>query len=564
MIERMGSRLGRAQAVFVSTGLLLFFVCTSSDTTLLIGQASASHSDSLPQLNDSAHVAARTRAAELRAKAEQAEAQGRNAEALADYEGALRATPKDVQLYLRIGLLKGRAGDFESAKEAFHQSIQIEPKLAEAHYDLGLAMVGGVQQNPLWKDALREFEAAFALRPGYVEPLNMSGVCLLELGNAAEAKTRFEAALRLNADSGAIHFNLGRALEASGQSDEALHEYELAIEQQGSYPNAETALGNLLLAKGDFGSAAEHFRRALAVNPEIREAHYKLAQALRHMGDSDLARLELRQVAALIQRKADAVMSSHLSNESLNRAKAGDLLGGIEDAKKALWLDPSNPIADYNLGLLLADTGNLDAAALQLRKAISLAPLQGRFYLSLARVDEKAGRLSAAREALELAIQIRPGDPELKAKLQELGAQMPQREKTATRTMEAFAWGAAEDTPNGHLAFAGELSKEGDFLGAVGELIRATGMQLERSDLHYNLAVARAQLGQLDEAELEFRKAQLQSPADVKVLLGLGATLFASKRYKEAEGEYRAVLQLEPGNQEAARMLAQCSAITKN
>ncbi|GEM_PF-3058048 len=567
MIGRMSPQFGCARVISFSSGLLLLFVCTAGHAAPLMGQAQdpASRPNSLAQLNESAQDAPKERSAALRAEAEQAEAQGRSADALAAYEAAVRIAPSDAQLYLRIGLLRGKAGDFENAKKAFVRAIELQSNFAEAHYNLGLTMVGGPQQVPAWKDALREFEAALALRSGYVEALNMSGVCMLESGEPAEAAKRFRAALQSKADSASIHFNLGRALEASGHLQEALDEYTTSAKQNSLYAEAEIAIGNLLQAKEEYRASVEHFQSALAANPDIREAHYKLAQALRHTGEEQAVRVELRQAAALIKRQSDAVMSSHLSNESLNRAKLGDVSGAIQDAKKSLWLDPSNSIADYNLGLLLADAGNFEGAAFQIRKAISLAPLRSSFYVSLARVEEKAGNPRKARDVLERAMNLNPGDPDIKKEIEnpEMSRVLTQPTATTVDSSMEFPFGAVADTADGHLAFATQLSKEGDFLGSVGELLRASAMRPERSDLRYNLAVAWAQLGQLDQAELEFRKALLQSPSDVRTRIALGSLLLAAKDCLGAVAEFRRALEIQPANQEAVHLLEQCPATSK-
>ena len=498
--------------------------------------------------------------AKLLSQGEQAEASGKNAEALAAYKAAARIAPSDAQLYLKIGLIEGKAGDFENAKRAFQRALELQPDLAESRYNLGLAIIGESKQVPAWKEALREFEAALVSRPGYPDALNMSGVCMLESGDTAEATKRFRAAIQREPDSARIHFNLGRALEATGHAREAFEEYVIAAKKQSPYPEAEIAIGNLLLKERDYQLAAEHLRSALAANPDLREAHYSLAQALRHSGETGESRIELKQAAALIQAQSNAVMSSHLSNESLDKAKTGDIPGAIQLAKKALWLDPENAIADYNLGLLLADAGNFEASIFQLRKAISLAPLESSFYVSLAKVEEHAKNPGAAQEALARAMQLDPDSADLHKTWEEFGASTASIQLAMPRAeipLE-FPFGAPADTADGHFAFATQLSKEGDLLGAVGELLRATTMRPESSNIRYNLAVARAQLGQPDQAELDFRNVLIQSPSNVDAHMGLGSLLFEAKNYEAAASEFSRVLELQPANQEAARLLEKC------
>jgi tetratricopeptide (TPR) repeat protein len=332
-----------------------------------------------------------TKASPLLTQAKQAEAQGRFSEALADYEAALLSDPKNAQIALQIGLLKGEAGDFTGAVNAFRRTLEIQPNSAEAHYNLGLSLIASSRNVPVWTDALPEFRAAAAARPDYYQALNMIGVGLLESGNAAAAIPQLQAALKLAPNSAEIQFNLGRALEASGDTTNAYVHYLAAVQAKKPFPEAESALGSLLLAKGDVQGAAAQFQAAVSANPDDESARYKLARALRAQGKAAEAKVELKQAAMLIQKHSDAIMSSHLSNESLAHAKSGDLPGAIQLGRKALWLDPQNAIADYNLGLLLADAGNLDASIFEIRKAISLAPLNGAFYADFAKVQEKAG-----------------------------------------------------------------------------------------------------------------------------------------------------------------------------
>ena len=62
---------------------------------------------------------------------------------------------------------------------------------------------------------------------------------------------------------------------------------------------------------------------------------------------------------------------------------------------------PDNALAHYNLGLVLADEGELTAGTAQVIRAISLAPLEVRFYVSLGRLFRQNGDASRARATFE-------------------------------------------------------------------------------------------------------------------------------------------------------------------
>ena len=491
----------------------------------------------------------------LLALAKQEESQGRINDALSSYAVILELNPGNAQAHLNIGILEGRGRDFPGAEDSFHKALQSDPNLAEAHYNLGLTIVAESTKSPDWPRAIAEFKSAIRLRPNYPEAMNMLGTGMIETGNAAGAVGELKSALTFNPNSAEIHFNLGRALENTGETSGAYEEYISAIRLRCGYPEAESALGNLLLNRGNNAGAASHFTAALAHNPDMESAHYGLAKAFKAEGKAREAQVEFGEANVLIQRQADAVMSSHLSNESLDLAKKGDFAAAIQTAKKAVDLEPESAIADYNLGLLLADSGDLHAGILQLRKAISLMPMQVSAYVNMSRMQEKSNDRADAIESLRKAILVGGHDPELEIRLKSLQASNvsvspPDREMP-------FPLGAMEDTAVGHFAFATQLSREGDLPGAIGELRRALSIQPDRDDIRYNLAVAYLQNGDSQSAELELRKMLFVSPESIEGHLALGTLLLEGKDNVSAATELRQVLALQPDNREATKMLSQ-------
>ncbi len=498
-------------------------------------------------------------ASALAANGAKVDTQREFSQALRDYEEALQSHPQDAQLSLRVGLLRGQAGDFAGAAKAFKHALEIQPTFAEAHYNLGLALLADSGNMPAWKEALAQFRTALAEQPKYFQAQRMVGVALLESGDANEAIRELRAAVSLEPTFAEVHFDLGRALEAGGNSSEAYSEYLAARKERVPYPEAENALGLLLLAKQENEAAAEHFNAALAARPDFESAHYGLAKALKAEGKAQESQVELKQASMLLQRQSDAVMSSHLSNESLDLAKRGEIKAGVEAAKKAIWLDPTNAVANFNLGLLLADTGNLEASIYQLRKAISLAPFRTNFYLDLSRMQEKANDRTGAIETIHKAMQIDPADSALGVVLKRLEAgDSSVVRPPSTADAGQFAFGAPSDTADGHFAFATWLSEKGDFIGAIGEMRRALILEATRSDIRYNLAVAETPIGQYDRAELELRTVLRLSPDSVQAHMALGSLLFQANDLTNAAFELHQVLRLQPDNQQALKLLRQC------
>jgi Tfp pilus assembly protein PilF len=91
------------------------------------------------------------------------------------------------------------------------------------------------------------------------------------------------------------HVELGVAYERKGELDLARREYERALEKDGKFYRARVNLGNIFLAKKEFGKAREEYLLALELRPGDAEATNNLSWAAIFSGegiDEALARME--------------------------------------------------------------------------------------------------------------------------------------------------------------------------------------------------------------------------------------------------------------------------------
>ena len=93
----------------------------------------------------------------------------------------------------------------------------------------------------------------------------------------------------------AEHVELGVAYERKGELDLALREYERALRKDGKFYRARVNLGNIFLAKKEYGKAREEYLLALELRPGDAEATNNLSWAAIFSGvgiDEALARME--------------------------------------------------------------------------------------------------------------------------------------------------------------------------------------------------------------------------------------------------------------------------------
>jgi Tfp pilus assembly protein PilF len=97
----------------------------------------------------------------------------------------------------------------------------------------------------------------------------------------------------------------------------------------------------------------------------------------------------------------------------------------------------------------------------------------------------------------------------------------------------------------------------GDLLGAIENYREALDKAPDRADIRSNLGAALVALGRFAQGIDEYRTA-LAGHEDVQIRQNLALALYKAERTDEAIGELERVLQAEPGNRQAALVLADC------
>jgi serine/threonine-protein kinase len=169
--------------------------------------------------------------------------QGKLDEAIDEFRTAIRLRPDDANAHVKFGsILCDFKRDYPSAEAEFREVIRLQANDATAHYCLGNALNGQGKGD----EAMASFRKAIELNPKHAEAHVNIGFILLHVKRdypAAEAE--FREAIRLNPDVWQAHLNLGEVLKCQGRFAESLAAYqrghELGMKQPGlSYPFAES------------------------------------------------------------------------------------------------------------------------------------------------------------------------------------------------------------------------------------------------------------------------------------------------------------------------------------
>ncbi|OEZ65862.1 TPR repeat-containing protein YrrB [Janthinobacterium sp. HH103] len=260
---------------------------------------------------------------------------------------------------------------------------------------------------------------------------------------------------------------------------------------------------------------------------------------------------------------ADATLETQLDTQLALALKAHQA-GHLEEAEDLyvaiLQAQPYHAIANHNMGLLAGQVGQFRAGLPYLRKALSVNPDEGQFWLSLADGLLKAGERDEALDIIDTAIGRGLDNDQaqtLRARIATAIAAAPTADEcqhvvalyqaaryvemeTATRALIAryptsdFAWSVLGTV----------LQAQGkDALDALQTTVQLTPYDAEA---HCNLANAWQARGEHAQAVQSYQQALQFNPAFAEAHSNLGGALLALGALAEAEDAYLQAIALRP------------------
>ena len=255
---------------------------------------------------------------------------------------------------------------------------------------------------PIYREVLSRF-------PDEAEAWYLSSVVACSSGNAVEARSNAERALRIAPMNPVFHYAYANALLAGGEPSAAITAYRHAMAGAPELAEVRVGLGMALLAAGLASEAVKILEQAVRLAPALLEAHFQLGNALQSVGRPLEAAHSFDQ--ALLIGQATGAPDNPLLLVSL--ATCQRALGRDGEAEsmlvRALDRSPGWVPALTQLASLLSARLAWKEVSMLCRQALEIAPGSSEALTLLAEACRNTGDVLGAIQAYDRLALLQPG-----------------------------------------------------------------------------------------------------------------------------------------------------------
>lgn len=179
------------------------------------------------------------------------------------FQSAVQRYPKSPRLAIGLGMALYSRGNYDDAVKTLLRAADLNPTDASCYYFLSKAYDSSPGQAD---EVIQHFRRFMDLQP-------------------QNAKAPYYYAMSV--------WKGRRAQDASVDFQQIESLLKKSIELDPKFPEAHLQLGNLYSDQRKYGAAVPEYERALELNADLADAHYRLGQAYVHLGRKDEAQQQL-------------------------------------------------------------------------------------------------------------------------------------------------------------------------------------------------------------------------------------------------------------------------------
>lgn len=412
-------------------------------------------------------------------------------------EGETGKTGRAVEDQMAEGDRYFSDGNLDKAIEAYGNAVKNAPDNAEARYKLGVAL--GRERK--YKEAIEQLEKSSSLDPSNVTvQRTLAGA--YEAANMIEkAQDAYQRLLGMSTNPRVIadankRFTLITAKEYAQKGDPAaaLKLLNELRKQTGDDPEVIYYIGVTNSLANNFEEAEQAFNKIIQLLPNNRNAYQNLIKLYEQQREFGKAIATMEKMIKTEFPKSKEYQADTLQLELMRGRLAmekGDLKKAMSAFQKALAIDPRNPFASYNIGV----------------------------------IDQQVGRWKEAEISFIAVLDVMPGNLDAQLRLAGVYIETNQIQKAVDR-LEGLINNAG-NTPQGQQA-------------------RAMLARLQAS-----LRQGQGGVGDIDEQIKKYEQLVKQNPGNVEERMQLAALYLKKRDNPKAREQYQEVIKLEPNNENA-------------
>jgi tetratricopeptide (TPR) repeat protein len=203
--------------------------------------------------------------------------------AIEHYDAALEIHPQYADLHFNHALARRRRLEYQDALQSLDRALEINPRYAKARFHRGIVLYAMADRS----GGLDEIEQAVALEPAFGTESLYRGLRAHALEDFPAALHAFEMVSGTEVEDIQFHYQLGDDFYKRGMFEEAIQEYEKALDLNPNYADVNNHLGLAASAAGKRDSAGKAFQNAISANPAFVEAWINLGVLHRELGRFD-------------------------------------------------------------------------------------------------------------------------------------------------------------------------------------------------------------------------------------------------------------------------------------
>lgn len=297
---------------------------------------------------------------------------GRHDEAEEAFYLGQQIDPEHAELYAAIARVLTAKGDHERSVWCLREAARLDPDLPRIRARLARAFADSGRLERARQLFVRELRDD----PGDVDTLLDLGELLMDMHRLTEAGEKFRRVLEIEPDHPDAHHLLGELAEREDNLADALVHYDVVLRLDPNYPGVRTRLARVMLDRGreeDLPRIRDLLRRGLRDAQADQSTPAEEFEDLgRQMLDAGIAPDAIKAFRTLLERQPGSHRAHHGMSVAL--LETGQVSAGIDEARRALALQPRFVPAMYNLALSHLRQRRWVRARYWVREALRIEP----------------------------------------------------------------------------------------------------------------------------------------------------------------------------------------------